>query len=86
MEPKAIRIVPQDSIAKQDVDPSAPAPAKKSVLSYEQRLEMMSNHQLRSEVRKGVKGKLSGYNSIVTSVVLDVLLESFDRGMTPFVR
>jgi len=85
MEPKAIRIVPQESVVKQDVlDLSAtPTPVKKSVLSYETRLFLMSDRQLRSEVKKGIKGKLSGYNSIATAVVLDVLLDSLSRGISP---
>jgi hypothetical protein len=100
MEPKAIRFVSKPKVleapykAENAVDPAdgyallaeAPTPVKKSVQTYEERLEKMSDRQLRGEVRKGIKGKHFGYNSVVTCVVLDVLLESFDRGMTTFVR
>lgn len=88
MEPKPIRVVPQSDVVKQDVlDPSAvPAPVKKPPVSYEDSLKKMSNKQLRHEVQKGMKGELTGYRAVAEAVVLDVILKSFDRGMSPFVR
>ena len=90
MEPKAIRIVPQpDKPGQQEILLDQvlvpPTPVKKSVETYEQRISKMSNRQLRHEVRKGIKGELTGYRAIAESVVLDVLLESFKHGMKPFV-
>lgn len=89
MEPKAIRIVPQgDAPPKTEEIPPDQVlvpPVKKSVETYEQRIFKMTNRQLRHEVRKGIKGELTGYRAVAESVVLDVLLESFAHGMKPFV-
>jgi hypothetical protein len=88
MEPKAIRVVGINDGPGGKEAPllEAQAPTKKPPVSYERRLEKMSNRQLRHEIQIGIKGKLGGYNSVVTSVVLDVILDSLDRGMPPFLR
>jgi hypothetical protein len=89
MEPKAIRVVgiTEGPVGKEIplLDTATPAPVKKSVETYEQRISKMTNRQLRHEVQKGIKGELTGYRAIAESVVLDVLLESFKHGMKPFV-
>ena len=88
MEPKAIRIVPQvDALKMEEIplDQVLVPPVKKSVETYEQRISKMTNRQLRHEVRKGIRGELTGYRAVAESVVLDVLLESFKHGMKPFV-
>lgn len=89
MELKAIRVIPPlENIEETLQKPvqATPEPEKVLVIPYEKRLEKMSTRQLRGEVRKGIRGKLSGYNSVAESVVLDVILQSFERGMTPYVQ
>lgn len=94
MQPKSLRVVPQ----KKDVKfnkaetkqlekelTATPKVEEKIPQSYEQRLEKMNTRQLRGEVRRGIRGKLSGYNAIAESVVLDVILDSFERGIRPVV-
>jgi hypothetical protein len=90
MQPKPIRVIPQvENVPQQGTlaDPSAtPAPVKKAPVSYEDSLKKMTNKQLRHEVRKGMKGELTGYRAVAESVVLDVILDSLEQGMSPFVR
>jgi hypothetical protein len=88
MEPKTIRVVEKPKVLEtpHQEPESAPVPVKKSAVSYEERLEKMSNRQLAGEVRKGVQGKLSGYRAVAEAVVLDVILKSFQQGMTPVIR
>lgn len=99
MEPKAIRVVAKPKVleapykAENAIDPAVgyeklaeSTPIKKPVITYEERLWKMSNRQLAGEVRKGIKGGLTGYRAVAESVVLDVILKSFERGMQPFVR
>jgi hypothetical protein len=90
MEPKAIRIVPQqDKPPKTEeipLDQVLAPPVKKQPVSYEDSLKKMSNRQLAGEIRKGIKGELTGYRAVAESVVLDVILKSFKQGMMPFIR
>jgi hypothetical protein len=94
MEPKAIRVISKPRVLEAPYQlgmeddgtrEESPAPVKKSVETYEQRISKMTNRQLRHEVQKGIKGELTGYRAVAESVVLDVLLESFKNGMKPFV-
>lgn len=90
-QPKAIRVVP-----KSDTKPELKADAAQAITNevteavktkspapYEKRLEKMSIRQLRGEINKGKRGKLSGYCAIPTAVVLDVILDSFAKGVSP---
>lgn len=92
-QPKAIRVVPK-SDTKPELKPEqiqlitnevTEAVKVKSPVPYEKRLEKMSNNQLRGEIRKGQKGKLSGYVSVPLAIVLGVILDSHERGMKPFI-
>lgn len=90
-QPKAIRVVPKSDTKLESKADTAQAITSevteavktKSSAPYEERLEKMSMKQLRGEVRKGVRGKLSGYCSIPTAVVLDVILDSLAKGVSP---
>jgi hypothetical protein len=62
------------------------APVKKTEITYEQRLKKMTNRQLHHEIKRGIRGDLTGYRSVAESVVLDVILKSFEQGMSPVVR
>ena len=87
MEPKAIRPIVESEKSIRDEQPvGTGAGVKKPEVTYEQRLEKMTNRQLRHEIKRGIRGDLTGYRSVVESVVLDVILKSFGEGMSPFIR
>ena len=87
MEPKAIRPIVESEKSIRDEQPvGTGAGVKKPEVTYEQRLEKMTNRQLRHEIKRGIRGDLTGYRSVAESVVLDVILKSFEQGMSPVIR
>lgn len=87
-QPKSVRVVPKSETkvspeVQAAVEIAAEITKPKPPIPYEDRLEKMSTQQLRGEIRKGKKGKLSGYCAIPTAVVLDVILDSFEKGFSP---
>lgn len=91
MEPKAIRPVTHDWDKSDEADvadhaPVTATPVKKTESTYEQRLKKMTNRQLRHEIKRGIRGDLTDYRSVAEAVVLDVILKSFEQGMSPVIR
>ena len=55
-------------------------------ISYEKRLQKMSNPEIKAELRRGVRGELDGYKSVPLAIALSVILDSHTRGQSPYPR